>query len=111
MTKDNERKLLADLEAKTRAIEELFSKTIGLGDISKLGSAGREMVAEEVADLIDDFGEAMHEGDTPAEWHARDERIAATDVGKLLFERYEIEEEILNIRDARIAKQIEDGEI
>jgi hypothetical protein len=49
--------------------------------------------------LIEDFDEAASEGDTE-DWVEREKRIASTDIGRLLLERYEIEQELLNEIDA-----------
>ena len=41
----------------------------------------------------------MYESDTPEEWRALDERLAGTEIGRLLQERHAIAEQILDLLD------------
>ena len=59
---------------------------------------------EEIEELIDQYDEALLESDSPGAWRALDERLAQTKIGRLLQERHEISEQILDLQDD------EDGE-
>jgi len=53
----------------------------------------------EAENLINGFENAMMDGETPKEWQEREIGVAATSIRKLLVERYEIAEQILDIRE------------
>ena len=89
--------LLRNLNAKTRQIESVVAKAYGIGD--DLDASARRRLEDEVAALIEEHEEALHEGDTVEEWRALDQRLAQTDVGRLLEERHQIAERILDLRD------------
>ena len=60
---------------------------------------------EEIEELIDQYDEALIESDIPEAWRALDERLAQTKIGRLLRERHEIAEQILDAEE-----DDEDGE-
>ena len=76
--------------AKTLEIEAAFAQAVGVGAAEAKGQA---------EDLIDGFDNSMMDGETPKEWQAHENRVAGTQIGKLLVERYEIAEQILDIQD------------
>jgi hypothetical protein len=84
--KVNER-LSAALASKTRAVLAALSE-VGFGE-------------DEAEQLIEEFEEAMEEGETAEEWRARETRIADSDIGRLLLERYEIEQQLLDDFDSQ----------
>jgi len=79
--------------AKTLEIEAAVAQGLGV-------SAAESK--REAANLVDGFENAMMDGKTPKEWQAHEIRVAATPIGKLLVERYEIAEQILDIRDENL---------
>jgi len=94
-----ELELLRNLSARTREIESVVAKAYGI-DVHHLDPAARRRLEDEVEALIEEHEEALHEGDTVEEWRALDQRLAQTEIGRLLQERHEIAEQILDLRDA-----------
>jgi AAA+ superfamily predicted ATPase len=94
-----ELELLRNLSATTREIESVVAKAYGI-DVDDLDPSARRRLEDEVEALIEEHEEALHEGDTVEEWRALDQRLAQTEVGRLLQERHEIAEQILDLRDA-----------
>jgi hypothetical protein len=92
---DQEAELLRQLDAKTREIEQELASTLGLADL--------EVIRKEAEELIDHFEEADIDEFDPAksaeEWLQRDRRIASTQMGRLLQERRELQEKILDLRE------------
>ena len=80
--------------AKTLEIEAAVAQALGVGAAES---------KREAENLIDGFENAMIDGETPKEWQAHEIRVAATPIGKLLVERYEIAEQILDIQDEHFA--------
>jgi len=93
-----ELELLRNLNVKTREIESVVAKAYGIG-VHDLDPSARRRLQDEVEALIDEYEETLHEGNTVEEWHALDQRLARTDVGRLLQERHRIAEQILDLRD------------
>ena len=87
------------LRSKTREILTLVANSYGLGDINSLEPSRLEQLNEEIEEIIDQHGEALLEGDSQEEWRALDERLAQTEIGRLLQERHEIAEQILDAED------------
>ena len=76
--------------AKTLEIEAAVAQGLGV-------SAAESK--REAANLVDGFENAMMDGKTPKEWRAHEINRAADSTGRLLVERYEIAEQILDIQD------------
>ena len=91
--------LHAKLRSKTREILTLVANSYGLGAVSSLEPSSLEQLNEEVDEIIEQHDEALNEGETSEEWRALDERLAATEIGRLLQERHEIAEQILDADD------------
>jgi hypothetical protein len=87
------------LRSKTREILTLVANSYGLGAVSSLEPSSLEQLNEEVDEIIEQHDEALNEGETSEEWRALDERLAATEIGRLLQERHEIAEQILDADD------------
>lgn len=94
---EQELELLRNLSAKTREIESVVAKAYGIGH--DLDPSARRRLANEVEAVIEEHEEALHEGDTVEEWRALDQRLAQTEVGRLLQERHAIAEQILDLCD------------
>ena len=84
------------LDAKVDEIRELVAAKLGLGPLNQMNEDDRETFCEEVAALIDDHEQAMADGDTMTEWQIRERTIARSDLGRLLLERHEIEQKLLD---------------
>ncbi|WLA62360.1 hypothetical protein [Bradyrhizobium diazoefficiens] len=93
------RGLRTKLEDKTQEILKLVASSYGLGDIGSLEECKLQHLHEEIEEIIDQHDEALMEGDTPEEWRALDGRLAKTELGRLLQERHEVAEQILNLLD------------
>ena len=91
--------LHAKLRSKTQEILTLVATSYGLGDVNSLEPSRLEQLNEEIEEIIEQHEEALLEGDTPEEWRALDERLARTDIGRLLQQRHEISEQILDLQD------------
>jgi len=91
--------LHAKLRSKTREILTLVANSYGLGAVSSLEPSRLEQLNEEVEEIIEQHDEALNEGETSEEWRALDERLARTEIGRLLQERHEIAEQILDAED------------
>ena len=91
--------LSAKLRDKTQEILKFVAKTYGLGDVASLEANKLQQLKSEVDEVIDQYEEALLEGDTPEEWRALDERLAQTAIGRLLQEHHEINEQILDLQD------------
>ena len=87
------------LRSKTREILTLVATSYGLGDVNSLEPSRLEQLNEEVEEIIEQHDEALNEGETSEEWRALDERLARTEIGRLLQERHEIAEQILDAED------------
>jgi hypothetical protein len=98
MMRAQELDLLRNLNAKTREIESVVAKAYGIG-VHHLDPSARRRLEDEVEALIDEHEGTLHEGDAIEEWRALDQRLAQTDVGRLLQERHQIAEQILDLRD------------
>ncbi len=79
--------------AKTLEIEAAVAQARGVGATE---------AKEEAENLIDGFENSMIDGETPKEWEAHEIRVAATPIGRLLVERYEVAEQILDIQDVHL---------
>ena len=58
-----------------------------------------QRLSHEVEHLVNGHREATEYGETIAEWEALDKRLAQTEIDRLLQERYEIEQQILDLSD------------
>jgi hypothetical protein len=85
------------LAAKEDELKSLVANTLGY-DLADPGAAAR--VNEEVEELVDEFEETLMEGDTVEQWKALDKRLASSGIGRLMLERHEIAESILDAEDA-----------
>jgi hypothetical protein len=93
---DKLEKLEQQHRAKTLEIEAAVAQALGLG---------AQQAQEEAENLIDGFEKSMMDGQTPKEWQAREINPAAASTGRLLVERYEIAEQILDIQDNDLANE------
>jgi hypothetical protein len=87
------------LEGKTQEILKLVAKSYGLGDVASLDTNKLQQLNGEIAEIIDQHEEALIEGDSPEAWRALDERLAQTEIGRLLQERHQISEQIEDLLD------------
>jgi hypothetical protein len=87
------------LEGKTQEILKLVAKSYGLGDVASLDTNKLQQLNGEIAEIIDQHEEALIEGDNPEAWRALDERLAQTEIGRLLQERHQISEQIEDLLD------------
>ena len=102
MPKKQEDELLRKLYSKTREIEALVANAYQLGDIKHLAPEALQRLKEKVQAMIDAYEEALLKGKEGEEWHALDTRLSQTEVGRLLQERDEIAEQILDLRDVEL---------
>jgi hypothetical protein len=84
---------------KTQEILKLVANSYGVGDVASLDASQLQRLNEEIEEIIDQYDEALLEGDSPEAWRALDERLARTEIGRLLQERHEISEQILDLKD------------
>jgi hypothetical protein len=89
-----EKELLEELRAKDAELEAFVAQVLGLGDIGTLDEGQRKQVEAEVEELLNEYDEAMTDGD-----ELLDERFTATALGRLLQQRREISEQIQDLRD------------
>src|SRR6266478_6932152 len=87
--------LYRNLEGKEREIATVYAAATGRNAAS-LSETERFRLEAEVGELIEEAEEASIEAETMGGWRARDERLATTPVGRLILERQEIEEQILD---------------
>ena len=92
------RVLHAKLGDKIEEILKLVASSYKLGDVGSLEPSKLQQLTEEIEEIIERH-EALYEGDTPEEWRALDERLAGTEIGRLLQERHAIAEQILDLLD------------
>ena len=83
------------LSAKGREIAAVYASATGR-DIARLSESERSVLDEEVSNLIDEADEALIDGETAEDRRARDPRLAATPIGRLVLERHEIQEQMLD---------------
>ena len=93
------RALRAKLGDKTQEILKLVASSYGLGDVGSLKPSRLQQLQEEIEEIVEQHDEALNEGDTPEAWRALDERLSRTEIGRLLQERHEIAEQILDLQD------------
>ena len=91
--------LYTKLQDKTQEILKLVATSYGLGDLDSLEPSKQQQLEDEIEEIIAQHEDALHEGDAVEEWRALDERLAKTEIGQLLQERHEIEQQILDLRD------------
>ena len=87
--------LYRNLEGKEQEIAVVYASAPGR-NIFALSSGERFRLEAEVGELIEEAKEAFIDHERVEEWRARDERLAATPIGRLILERQEIEEQILD---------------
>jgi hypothetical protein len=95
--------LQTKLKDKRLEILKLVANAYGVEDVASLDASRWQRLNEEIEELIDQYDEALIESDSPEAWRALDERLGQTKIGRLLQERHEIAEQILDAED-------EDGE-
>jgi hypothetical protein len=83
------------LSEKEREIAAAYASATGR-DIGRLSESERSVLDEEVSNLIDEADEALIDGETAEDRRARDPSFAATPIGRLVLERHEIEEQIVD---------------
>ena len=93
------------LRDKTQEILKLVANTHGVEDVASLDASQLQRLNEEIKEIIDQYDEALLENDSPEAWRALNERLARTKIGRLLQERHEIAEQILDAEE-----DDEDGE-
>jgi hypothetical protein len=98
-----ELELLRKLNAKSEEIERFVAKAYKIGDIGNLDPTAMQRLEIEVEQLIERHADALLDGETIEEWRALDQRLAETEIGRLLQERHEIFEQILDLRDGEDA--------
>jgi hypothetical protein len=84
---------------RNRQLLALVANSYRLGAVSSLEPGRLEELNEEIEEIIEQHDEALNEGDTSEAWRALDERLARTEIGRLLQERHEIAEQILDAED------------
>ena|ERR1035437_3810521 len=95
------------LNAKTIEIERMVAKAEGLGDINDLNSTAGDRLSEYVEGLIEEYEEAIIDED---KWEPRNQRLANTEIARLLEERNDIAELILDLRDSNLQKDLRDAD-
>jgi hypothetical protein len=98
---DNLGTLVTQRHKKIAEILAFVAKSYELGDFDTLASAKQEQLREEVEGLIDEHNEAISAAE-PIEMASLDARLNRSEVGRLLNELHEIDEEILDIQDEDI---------
>jgi len=101
---EQELELFGKLNAKTEEIERFVAKAYEIGDIGNLDPTAMQRLEIEVEQLIEQHADALLEGETVEEWRAVDQRLAETEIGRLLQERHEIFEQILDLHDDEDAR-------
>ena len=97
---NKETQLMRKLTEKTIEIEHAVASALGLGAAIDLTPSTLRGLGQDVEEIIENHEMALLEGDTVEEWQALDRRLASTEIGRLLQERHEIAEQILDLRDA-----------
>lgn len=95
---DNLATLIALRHQKVAEILAHVAKSYELGDFDTLDSAKQEHLREEVEGLIDEHNEVISDAE-PVEMASLDARLNRSEIGRLLNELHEIDEEILDIQD------------
>ena len=95
---DNLETLVALRHRKFSEILTFMAKSYELGGFDTLDSAKQEQLRNEVEGLVDEHNEAIGAAE-PIEMASLDTRLNRTEIGRLLNELHEIDEEILDIRD------------
>jgi hypothetical protein len=101
---DNLETLVALRHKKIAEILAFMAKSYGLGDFNALDPAKQEQLRNEVEGLVDEHNEAISAAE-PIEMASLDARLNRTEVGRLLNELHEIDEEILDIQDEDIDRE------
>ena len=101
---DNLETLVAVRHKKISEILAFVAKSHGLGDFATLDAAKQEQLRGEVEGLVDEHNEAISAAE-PVEMASLDARLNRTEVGRLLNELREIDEEILDIQDEDIDRE------
>jgi hypothetical protein len=79
--------------------QEILANTHGVEDVASLDASQLQRLYEEIEEIIDQYDEALLENDSPEAWRALDEWLARTKIGRLLQERHEIAEQILDAEE------------
>jgi len=101
---DNLETLVALRHKKVSEILTFVAKSYELGDFGTLDSAKQEQLRNEVDGLVGEHNEAIGVAE-PIEMASLDARLNRTEVGRLLNELHEIDEEILDIQDEDIDRE------
>ena len=101
-TAAEETELEDQLERADRAIESAICNARGIADIAQLPDESASAIRSEVERTIEEYEEALLDDDEAAEWLKHDRVVSVPDLGRLLKERHEIEEKILDRRDERL---------
>jgi hypothetical protein len=86
------------LAEKGREIAAAYAIATGR-DMASMSGAEKAAFDEEVCNLIEEAEEGFVDGDTPEEWTAHDERLAASPLSRVILERHEIEQQLLDHLD------------
>jgi hypothetical protein len=93
--------LVALRHNKIAEILAFVAKSYELGDFHTLDASKQENLRDEVEGLIEEHNEAISAAE-PIEMASLDARLNWSEVGRLLNELHEIDEEILDIQDEDI---------
>jgi hypothetical protein len=99
------RSLNRKLSDKEREITAVYASGTGR-ELASLSKSERSALDDEVEDLIMEAEEALFASEVDEGWRAHDERLAATPIGRLIRERHNIAELILNFQDLALEKRL-----
>ena len=91
-------KLVALRHLKLAEILTFMARSYGLGDVEALNSAQQASLREEAEGMIDEHIAAISDAE-PIEMASLDARLNRSEVGRLLNELHEIDEQLLDIQD------------
>ena len=95
---DNLENLVALRHQKMAEILGFMAKSYGLGDFGAVPSTEQARLREEAENIVDEHNEARGEAE-PVAMASLDARLNRSEVGRLLNELHEIDEQILDIQD------------
>src|ERR1700753_2959563 len=101
---DNLETLVALRHSKISEILTFVAKSYELGDFDALDPTKQEQLRNEVEGLVDEHNAAISAAE-PIEMASLDARLNRTEIGRLLNELHEIDEEILDIQDEDIDRE------
>ena len=91
-------KLVSLRHVKLAEILAFMARSYGLGDFEALNAARQASLREEAEGMIDEHSAATSDAE-PVEMASLDARLNRSEVGRLLNELHEIDEELLDIQD------------